>query len=264
MTTSPARSGRHQSGARSGRGARIGKGIGTARPSDRGGRCSARSPPRTSRRGGTGTAACSRGPSTAPGSLRGEKNRGGRKKGEESQGSDSWGRLAEVGSTHGSCSLRRRSRVCSGKAPVSRTPRPARRRPRLRTALSGHIRVCQPHQGGTTRGPQHLPHPQWAGTPLSTISTPLGGQLGALHGTAGPMVWRKLPAERGDEDFGCHPSKAYQPCTPALPASSRGSMPGPRGGCGTERGHQMGTGGDIRWGPGLGTSVFSFRALWLT
>lgn len=58
--------------------------------------------------------------------------------------------------THGSCSLLRRSRVGSGTARVSRTPRPLCRRPPPRTRLSRQER----HSALSGRGSHPTCHPQ--------------------------------------------------------------------------------------------------------
>lgn len=151
------------------------------------------------------------------------------------------------GGTHGSRSLLRRSRVCSGTARASRTPRPPCRRPPPRTRLwrqERHSALSAPQTGLTP----HLPpgqHSQGIQHPAPRRIPP------APCGSAGqdPLEQSFRTQRMSVETPLWDPSLSitHRPCTPSRPASSRDSTRGRSGTCGTDRGCHPGLGdqGDI-------------------
>ena len=189
------------------------------------------------------------------------------------------------GSTHGTCSLLRRSRVGSGKPQVSRTPRPPRRHPPPRTVLSaagwarqrtmappgsrpaagppGHLAPGQPSRGNRHPASRSIPpaepqhHQQLAGwvlegphstAPHRRCSRRAAGLLHNTHRRRGATRPRA-----GTELWASSPSITHRPCTPALPASSQGSTPGRWGACGRDA-------GAVSRGRGPGAGAGSYTA----
>lgn len=182
------------------------------------------------------------------------------------------------GGTHGSCSPLRRSRVGSGTARVSRTPRPPCRRPLPRTRLSRqerHSALSGPPSLGSHptylpqgQHSQENPHPASRSIPPAQLQHQerLGGPHGAgphwqrwngaaeLPPTLGGSAWMSVGTALWDSS----PSITHRPCTPSRPASSRDSTPGRPGTCGRDLGVSAGAGGPGRLqGLGQGEAILA-------